>query len=938
MLSAIESGIVIGALYAIAGLGLVTVYMTTRVMNFALGGMGAVASFVAYNLLGRGLPYWAAFVIAVAVGALLGAIVEVGVARPLQRVSPITVALGTLGALLILQGAMGAWYGYNTYSLREALAGVRALSVGSFGISANQILILAIAIVATLLVVGLFRRTRLGLAMRATSSGPQTSELLGVNVSRVRLASWAIGGALGALAALLVTPLIYLSPSSFTSVLLTAFAAVILGGFTSIGGVVVGAILFSVAINIVELYLPASLTSTYTFIGVTLVLVFRPHGLFGRHEHQVPEPQTATRRAPMALAVTAGNRRHAPGEEHPGGWRTRFGAKPVGWLVVLAVFLILPSVLSGPNLYTIAAMLATFIAVLGLNVISGYAGQISLGTAGFLTIGAYTAAVVSVHAGIPILGALVIAVVVGAVVGLVIGLPATRLSGIYLALATLAFGFAVPEFVQWLGKFTGGANGLPLAVPAWLSGTTAQYWFVLALAGVVAALILAAGATRLGRGWRAVRDSETGARALGLNPTVIKLGAFALSSALAALGGALTGMLSGFVSPQSFGVFTSIYLLLAVVLGGSGSVFGSLLGAVFITVLPTYLPTSVPPDIVFGAAMVAILIIAPGGLVGVLTGLGTRAREFTAQWWGARTAPVAVLAAETGGPAAAGSGTILSPVSVPSSAALTEAPDLTGSAAAERVPEDGLLLELRAVSAGYGLVKVLHQVSLQVRRGEIVTVIGANGAGKSTLLRAISHVVPLTAGTMLWRGQELGRSRNASPHAVTRLGISHVPEGRAIFPDLTVEENLAMGSFGLGSRGEGKRTHSGKIHATAADQGEIFELFPRLRERLRQRAGTLSGGEQQMLAIARALLARPDLLLLDEPSLGLAPVVVQRVFDAVRTIAASGVSILLVEQNADAALALADRGYMISGGRIAFSGTGEQLRTDERVVQTYLAR
>jgi ABC-type branched-subunit amino acid transport system permease subunit/ABC-type branched-subunit amino acid transport system ATPase component len=911
MINVVISGIVTGALYAIAGLGLVAVYRTSRVLNFALGGMGAVATYVAYDLLGHGVAYAFVIPIAIVVGGLLGLIVEVGVARPLRRLSPITVALGTLGALLIFQGAVGAHYGYTAKPLREALAGAGTFRAGSFAISANQILILGVTIVVTLILGLVISRTRLGLAMRAVSSGPQTSELLGVNVSRTRLAAWVIGGAYGALAAMLVTPLTFLSPTSFTTFLLTAFAAVVLGGFTSLRGVVIGAIAFGVVINVAEAYLPSGLSATYTFIGIALVLVLRPNGLFGLREHEVSEPDVSGRgqqlnlggpresEATRALAGDAGRRWALSG----------VAGKASGWLVVLIVLIILPFVLSGPSVYLMATALASFIAVLGLNIVTGYAGQVSLGHAGFLAIGAYAAATASAHAGMSTFATLAVALVVGGIAGIVIGLPATRLSGIYLVVLTLVFSFAVPELVKRLGDFTGGTAGLPLPAPSVLSDATSQYWFVLAVAGVVATVAIAASATRLGRGWRAVRDSETGARALGLNPTFIKLGAFALSSALAALSGAITGMLVGFVGPESYGVFQSIYILLAVVLGGSGSVFGSLLGAVFITLVPHYTSnSSVPPDLIFGVVLIAILAIAPSGLTGLLESLVARARSHR----------------RLRGTADEQSTSVAAPGDRP-----TVRSTLDAAGADSGSPD--VLLELRGVSAGYGLVTVLRDVSLEVRRGEIVALIGANGAGKSTLLRTVSQVVPHSAGQVLWRGREIGGPRARAPHEVARLGISHVPEGRAIFPDLTVAENLTMGTFGVGGREE---ANGGRV----LDREEVLVHFPRLRERLKQRAGTLSGGEQQMLAIARALLGRPELLMLDEPSLGLAPVITQQVFEIVREIAASGVPVLLVEQNANAALALADRGYVLTGGEIALSGGAESLREDERIAQTYLAK
>ena len=227
------------------------------------------------------------------------------------------------------------------------------------------------------------------------------------------------------------------------------------------------------------------------------------------------------------------------------------------------------------------------------------------------------------------------------------------------------------------------------------------------------------------------------------------------------------------------------------------------------------------------------------------------------------------------------------------------------------------LLHVRAVRAGYGSVAVLEDVSLRVAEGEVVTVLGPNGAGKTTLLRVISGVVPARAGRIETADATI---RRPSAHAVARSGIGHVPEGRGIFPGLTVLDNLDLGSFGIGKR----PSDSAESRLTF-----VFDLFPRLGERKRQRAGTLSGGEQQMLAIGRALMGNPQILLLDEPSLGLSPLMVQRVFDALEEVRARGLSILLVEQNLTHALALADRGYVMNRGQIVLEGTAEELKESD---------
>jgi branched-chain amino acid transport system ATP-binding protein len=232
------------------------------------------------------------------------------------------------------------------------------------------------------------------------------------------------------------------------------------------------------------------------------------------------------------------------------------------------------------------------------------------------------------------------------------------------------------------------------------------------------------------------------------------------------------------------------------------------------------------------------------------------------------------------------------------------------------------VLEVRELDAAYGELRALSGVTVRVAAGEIVALVGSNGAGKTTLLRCVAGLTRPRAGRVLWEGQDLGR---LSPHEVVGRGVAMVPEGRRLFGHMTVEENLGLGAFGPRGR-----------PARADSLARVYEIFPRLAERRRQLAGALSGGEQQMVAIGRALMARPALLMLDEPSLGLAPRVVAAMLEVLGDVHRTGVAVFLVEQNVHAALGLADRGYVLEHGRIVGQGSGRELLADPGVRRAYL--
>jgi ABC-type branched-subunit amino acid transport system permease subunit/ABC-type branched-subunit amino acid transport system ATPase component len=539
------------------------------------------------------------------------------------------------------------------------------------------------------------------------------------------------------------------------------------------------------------------------------------------------------------------------------------------------------------------AMLAS-----GLNIVVGLAGLLDLGYVAFYGLGSYTYALLAseqfeIHW--PFLAIVVTAGAVTALAGILLGLPVLRLRGDYLAIVTLGFGEMTYILLINLDRpinITNGTNGIiGIDVPRMLGfsfdADWKYYYLILGLLALSLLVIERLKRARLGRAWIALREDELAAAANGINTTTTKLWAFALGATFAGIAGAVAAALQGSVFPDSFLFTESILILAMVVLGGMGHLLGAVVGAAVLVILPELLrPLSDYRLLIFGLLLMVIMIFRPEGFVVSRQ----RRRELR---------PDDDL--------------------IPPDSADGRAPAMaTGTATADRAR----LLELVGVEAGYGGIRALRGISLEVRPGEIVTLIGSNGAGKTTTLKVIAGLIRARAGEVRLAGEQVN---NLAPNRRVALGISMAPEGRGIFQQMTVRENLLMGAYQRRDRAE-----------LASDLERVFKLLPRLQERQAQAGGTLSGGEQQMLAIGRALMARPKLLLLDEPSLGLAPLLVDAIFEIIRTINEQGTTILLVEQNALRALEIANRGYVLQNGRIVLADTAERLLETSLVREAYL--
>jgi ABC-type branched-subunit amino acid transport system ATPase component/ABC-type branched-subunit amino acid transport system permease subunit len=589
--------------------------------------------------------------------------------------------------------------------------------------------------------------------------------------------------------------------------------------------------------------------------------------------------------------------------------------------LVVGLLLAAPAALSESRTNLASAIVIFAIIGMSLVVLTGWAGQVSLGQMAFAGIGAAVAGAVTARLHWDLSIGLLLGALMGAGIAFLIGLPALRRRGLTLAVTSLAFALMTSAYLLNRGFFGEGTtldwlppdriDRTPLFGQIGLHGETRFYYLCVVGLALAYAIVRGLRQTRTGRVLVAIRENEHSAESFGVHAQRTTLFAFACSGFLAAFAGALfvhqqSGLTTGPYHPeQSLEVFTMA------VIGGLGSAPGALLGAAYVRGADYFLPSEWQ-ILATGAGLLAVLMLLPGGLGGAVADgrdwflrRVARRRGLTVASLTTDETPDRVAGVDAGHPGVA-----------PTELEVPTPP----------VGEVPLMLEVRDLTVAYDGVPVLHGVDLDVGVGEIVALLGTNGAGKSTVLRAVAGLAPVTTGHVRFAGTDV---TNARPEALATLGVASAPGGVGIFPSLTVAEHLRLAAW----------TRRGDPDAVRGATDDALQRFPELDDRLTARAGDLSGGQQQMLNLAMALVARPRLLLLDELSLGLAPVVVTRLLEVVRDLASGGTTVLLVEQSVPLALEVAARAYFLEKGAVRFAGpTRELLDRPDLVRAVFLDR
>ena len=546
---------------------------------------------------------------------------------------------------------------------------------------------------------------------------------------------------------------------------------------------------------------------------------------------------------------------------------------------------------SGYHRYLVGLIGLTTAVGVGLNVLLGLTGEVSLGQVGFFAIGAYAVGILTTATPVGFWLALAVAALAGAVVGALLALPALRVRGPYLAMITIAFGFIVENgTIEWR-DLTGGANGLMnIPPPAWLGHEFGERE-VAALAVLTGALALVLFARLAASPWglamRAVKDSEIAARSLGLSPVVIRSVAFVLSAAISAVAGGVFAPLTGYIGPSAFPFSQSILFLLVVIIGGAGSVLGPLAGALVVVLLPELLSGFAEYRLLlFGALLLVVLWLAPEGIVGALARLVRR--------W---TPP---------------------------------APAVHPAAAPPLAPATGDGLDARGLAIAFGGVQAVAEVDFAARPGAITSLIGPNGAGKTTRLNLIGGFYRPDRGTIALGGRDL---TGAPAHRLARAGIARTYQTTQLFGSLSVLDNVALGLRG-GRLGAGALLRGGAradLEAAAA-----LLAFVGYRGAPERRADALPHVDRRLVEIARALATRPQVLLLDEPAAGLSHGDTAALGRLLRAVADAGVAVVLVEHDMNLVMGISDHVVVLDAGRRIAAGPPATVRRDPAVRRAYL--
>ncbi|MFF5932836.1 ATP-binding cassette domain-containing protein [Streptomyces sp. NPDC012508] len=973
LLGFVLSGLVSGALYALLATGLVLSYSASGLFNFAHGATAYLCALAFYELhSGFGWPavptaLLLVFVVAPALGWGLDRLMF----RKLAGVGETAQIVATIGLLVALPAA-GLWVvelleragapvlpAENQFGL-PGVGPSPAVSwqpLDGVGIDSDQLITwVATALAAAGLWV-LMRHTRLGLLLRAAVDNRSLTELRGISADRLSSIAWMLSSGLAGLAGVLATPLLGLSAHDYTLFLFVSATAAVLGRFASVPLAFAGGLGLGVLQNLVAGYSSFAEDITGFRTAVPFLILFA--GLVVLAQRRRAAGTAAA--DPPPVDYLAGK-----------GWGRRWGA----WIVA--------AVLLGTAFYTVttpfwsgilAQGLAIGLVFMSFTVVTGLGAMVSLAQATFVTGAALVAGLLMSH-GWPFVAAAAAGTAAAALLGAVVALPALRLGGRSLALATLALAFLADQVLFQLGRLRNGDTGWeiprPVVGPVDLGDDRALGLALVVLCGAVVALLTWLRGSRHGRAILAVRSAPEAAAASGVSVVRTKLLLFTVSAGLAGFGGVLYASYSTRITATDFTAMTGLVWLAVVVAAGvrrpQFAVVAGLVFAVVPHLLSTYVTESAHlPVILFGLAGLA-LANDPDGYCAALPsrraarasarrGDGTDggAGDGTESGAGGGTGPGAAAAAPVaaGTPGADGTGAsgpdtsgppdprastrvaAREPASGPpdprtSTRAVARArtgppaprpadPDAAGAGAAPRSARSGsgmppYALQLRGIHAGYGGASVLHGVDLAVRGGEVLVLLGPNGAGKSTLCRVAAGLLRPAGGLVRVRGEDATRD---TPVSRARRGVRLAPEGRGIFAGLSIEENLAL-----------------QLPAPA-DREAVYARFPVLAARRAVHAGSLSGGEQQLLALAPLLQHPPEVLVADEPSLGLAPRVVDEVFPLLAELRAHGTALVLVEERAAEVLGIADTVAYLAQGEVAWSGPRSEVDPD-RLAEAYL--
>ena len=920
-LGAMLSGAVLGLVGALGAVALALVWRANRVVNFAQGDLGALPATLAVLLITlSGLPWIVGVAVGLGAAVVVGVLADLLVIRRFARSPRLLLTVATLGLAQVL--AFGSLLLPQLWGEGPAIRRIPApfelnVQIGGVGFTANDLLAVVVAPLLLAAVAVMLRRTDTGVAVRASAERIDRAATLGVPVRRLETQVWTLATLLS-FATVMLTAGIASLPFGISlglALLARSLTAVVVGRMTHL--VTIGAT--AVALGVLESGIRWK-TGDTALVAPILAAIVIVSLLWNRSgQTRAERDETSSWQAGSgARALPAAVRRD------PGVRLARWGG-----VAALAVAAVAGPTLMGTNGQLKAGIIAAF-AVVGVSIVvlTGWAGQVSLGQMAFVGAGGAIGAIGMADHGWDPFVALLAGGLVGAAVAVLVGLPALRVRGLYLAVVTLILGLAFSEWVfsnragDWIpeGSFPRPALFGRIA----LDSPLRLYWFSLAVLALALVGLAGLRRSRTGRVLVALRDNEPNVTAFGINPTAAKLAAFATSGFVAATAGVVIVVQQGAFRDVTYAPEESLSALVATVVGGLGSLTGGVVGAVVQRGAQWLLPA---PWSVFatGVGALVVLLVAPGGIAGWLLGMRDRLARRLAGVPGDATVLAAALRADAdpadAEPAVAGveRGAAAGPTIdlAPGRAVVTPAPAEVGTdersePSAPPAPSLRPVLEVRGVCAGYGDLRVVHDVSFDIAPGEVVALLGGNGAGKTTLFKALSGVLPVTEGSAALDGTDI---TSWPADRIASEGMGQVPGGAGVFPGLSVGENLRVGGWLL--RGDDEEYRS-RVEAA-------LRTFPALVGRLGEPAANLSGGQQQMLALAMALLSRPKVLLIDELSLGLAPLVVGQLAALVREVAAGGTAVLLIEQSLNVALTMADRAVFVEHGHVRFSGPAREL-------------